>query len=149
LAVVIVRSRGGSSVLRTDVRAGTHSFVADEPPGSGGKDAGPSPYDLLVGALGSCTAMTLEIYALKMSWPLEHVIVRLRHDRLHAKDSASAEAGFLDHIEREITLEGPLTREQRAKLLEVAETCPVNRALCSSIQVRTSAAPGPGDQSAA
>jgi putative redox protein len=138
--LVIVRSRGGSNVLRTDVRAGSHSFVADEPPGSGGKDAGPSPYDLLVGALGSCTAMTVEIYALRMGWPLEHVIVKLRHDRLHAKDSGSDSDGFLDHIDREIALEGPLTDEQRAKLLEVAETCPVNRALCSSIQVDTTLA---------
>ena len=145
MAVVIVRSRGGASVLRTDVRAGSHSFVADEPPGS----AGPSPYDLLVGALGSCTAMTLEIYALKMGWPLERVVVKLRHDHLHAKDSASVAGGFLDQIDREISLEGPLTDAQRATLLEVAEKCPVNRALCSSIRVTTSAARAPDDRSAA
>lgn len=148
MALVVVRSRGGSQVLRTDVRAGSHSFVADEPPGSGGKDAGPSPYDLLVGALGSCTAMAVEIYALRMSWPLEHVIVKLRHDRLHAKDAASDD-GFLDRIEREISLEGPLTDAQRAKLLEIAERCPVNRALCSSIQVQTKLAGSAGKESAA
>jgi len=149
MGVVIVRSRGGAGVLRTDVRAGTHSFVADEPPGSGGKDEGPSPYDLLVGALGSCTAMTVEIHALKMGWPLEHVIVKLRHDRLHAKDSASADGGFLDHIEREIALEGPLTEEQRVALLEVAENCPVNKALTSSIEVATRLAARPGANDAA
>ena len=146
MALVIVRSRGGSSVLRTDVRAGSHSFVADEPPG----EAGPSPYDLLVGALGSCTAMTVEIYALRMGWPLEHVVVKLRHDRMHAKDSASAhDEGFLDDIEREIALEGPPTDEQRATLLEVAENCPVNRALRSSVRVKTSLAVAPGKQGAA
>ncbi len=145
MAVIIVRSRGGGSVLRTDVRAGSHSFVADEPPGS----AGPSPYDLLVGALGSCTAMTLEIHALRMGWPLERVVVKLRHDHLHAKDSTSDEGRFLDHIEREVTLEGPLTDEQRAALLEVAERCPVNRALCSTVRVTTSVAPAPGSQEAA
>ncbi len=133
MAVVIVRSRGGSQVLRTEVRAGSHTFVADEPPGT----AGPSPYDLLVGALGSCTAMTVEIYALRMNWPLERVVVKLRHDRLHAKDSSSEDGGFLDRIEREIALEGPLTQAQRERLLEVAEKCPVNRALCSSIAVET------------
>jgi putative redox protein len=134
MALVIVRSRGGSNVFKTDVRAGTHSFTADEPPGEGG----PSPYDLLVGALGSCTAMTVELYALKMGWPLEHVIVRLRHDRLHAKDSATeGPDGFLDRIEREISLEGPLTAEQKQKLLEVAERCPVNRVLSSNVHVET------------
>lgn len=127
------------------MRAGSYSFVADEPPGEGG----PSPYDLLVGALGSCTAMTLEIYALRMRWPLEHVIVKLRHDHLHAKDSASVQEGFLDEIEREITLEGPLTDAQRATLLEVAEKCPVNRALCSSIRVSTRVTPVPGRRSVA
>jgi putative redox protein len=134
MALVIVRSRGGSNVFKTDVRAGSHSFTADEPPGEGG----PSPYDLLVGALGSCTAMSVELYALKMGWPLEHVVVRLRHDRLHAKDSANdAPDSFLDHIEREISLEGPLNDEQRKKLLDVAERCPVNRVLSSNVRVDT------------
>lgn len=145
MAVVIVRSRGGASDLRTDVRAGSYSFVADEPPGS----AGPSPYDLLVGALGSCTAMTVEIYALRMRWPLERVVVTLRHDRMHAKDSGSDDDGFLDRIDREITLEGPLTEEQRAALLAVAERCPVNRALCSSIRVATTLAGARGKTDAA
>lgn len=149
MALVIVRSRGGANVLTTDVRVGSHSFKADEPPGTDGKDEGPSPYDFLVAALGSCTAMTLEIHALRMGWPLEHVIVKLRHDRLHSKDSSSPDAGFLDHIEREITLEGRLTDEQRAALLAVAEQCPVNRALCSSIEVTTKLAPPPGRREAA
>lgn len=137
MALVIVSSRGGSTDLRTDVRAGSHNFVCDEPPGSGGKDLGPSPYDLLVGALGSCTAMTVEIYALRMGWPLERVVVKLRHDRLHSKDSSNPRDGFLDRIEREIALEGRLTDDQKAKLIEVANSCPVNRALSSSVNVET------------
>jgi putative redox protein len=134
MGLVIVRSRGGANDLRTEVSAGSHTFTSDEPPGS---DEGPSPYDLLVAALGSCTAVTLEIYALRMAWPLERVVVRLRHDHLHAKDSASVGEDFLDRIDREIVLEGRLTPEQRAELLRVAEGCPVARSLSSAIEVVT------------
>jgi putative redox protein len=109
----------------------------------GGLNAGPSPYDLVLAGLGACTAMTLRLYAERKSWPLERAEVHLRHDRVHEKDCEDAEGGDgrLDRITRTIELKGPLDADQRAKLLEMAERCPVHRSLEAGIRVTTTLAP--------
>jgi len=131
--------RGGAGELRQDVQAGRHQLVVDEPVEGGGNDAGPTPYDLLLAALGACTAMTLRIYARRKGWPLVDVEVRLRHDKIHARDCAECETkeGRLDHVEREILLHGPLDQSQRTRLLEIANRCPVHRTLASEIHMST------------
>jgi putative redox protein len=138
MGVVIVRSRNRHG-LRQDVDVGSFQLTADEPPGAGGDGTGPSPYDLLVAALGSCTAMTLQIYARRYQWPLERVVVRLRHARMHGKDCGDCETDetFLDRIEREIVLEGPLDHEQRARLMRVADRCPVHQTLTRRTRIET------------
>jgi putative redox protein len=138
---VVVRGRAGA--FRQDVRAGGHQFAVDEPLGMGGGDTGPTPYDLLLGALGSCTSITLQMYARQKGWPLQAVEVRLGHEKIHARDCAECETkeGRLDHVEREITLEGPLDEAQRARLLEIANRCPVHRTFTSEMHVTTRLAP--------
>jgi putative redox protein len=130
---VVVSSCEG---LRHEVWAGRHTVVADEPEALGGTDAGPNPYELLLAALGSCTSMTLLLYARRKSWPLEGVEVRLRHSRIHARDCAECEEkeGYLDRIEKEIVLDGELSDDQIHRLGEIAERCPVNRTLQSTVQ---------------
>ncbi|MGH7384218.1 MAG: OsmC family protein [Candidatus Rokuibacteriota bacterium] len=137
MASVIVR--GQATGFAQQVEAGRHRLAADEPAGAGGRDTGPSPYDLLLAALGSCTSMTVAMYARRKQWPLEGVTVRLQHARIHAEDCAECETkeGMLDRIEREISLTGPLTPEQRERLLEIANRCPVHRTLVSEIDIRT------------
>lgn len=127
---VLVRTGGG---FYTEITAGKHTLVADEPSGVGGTDAGPTPYDYLLGALGSCTAMTLRMYADRKEWPLDSVTVRLSHGKIYADDCANCETetGKIDRIEREIELEGDLDDAQREKLLEIADKCPVHRTLTS------------------
>lgn len=119
------------------VTAGNHTLRADEPSAMGGTDLGPDPYALLLGALGACTAMTLRLYADRKQWPLRHVEVLLRHGRVHASDCAECEAkiGMVDLIVRDIVLEGDLDEEQRRKLLEIAEKCPVHRTLTGTVKV--------------
>src|SRR6185295_8098266 len=104
-----------------------------------GHDAGPSPYDYLLAALGTCTSMALTLYARRKEWPLETLTVTLRHSRVHATDCAECETkeGHVDRIEREIALGGPLDAEQRARLLAIADRCPVHRTLTSEIDIRT------------
>lgn len=137
MGIVIVR--GDATGFAQEIEAGRHRLVADEPIEAGGTDSGPSPYDLLLAALGACTSMTISMYARRKRWPLEHVTVRLRHAKIHAKDCAECETkeGMLDRIEREISLSGPLDAEQRARLLEIANRCPVHRTLVSEIDIRT------------
>lgn len=130
---------GASSRFAQEVIAGAHRLRADEPVSAGGTDTGPSPYDFLLVALGACTSMTIKLYAERKQWPVEHVTVRLRHFKIHAADCAECETrvGKVDRIEREIEISGPLTTEQRARLLEIAEHCPVHRTLTSEIHVQT------------
>jgi len=131
--------RGNASGFAQEIQAATHQFKSDEPLSAGGTDTGPSPYDLLLAALGSCTSMTIAMYARRKTWPLESVTVTLRHSRIHAADCADCETkeGLLDRIERDIELSGTLTPEQRAKLLEIANKCPVHRTLTSEINIQT------------
>ena len=134
---VVVRT--GQERYYTEVVASGHYLTADEPESVGGTDRGGTPYDLLLGALGSCTSITLRMYADRKSWPLEEIIVRLTHAKIHASHCTSYETteGKVDRIEREIELIGDLTGEQRARLLEIADRCPVHRTLHSEILVET------------
>ncbi len=133
-ATVAVHLRGG---FRSEVEAGPHRFVLDEPVEVGGTGEGPTPYDSLAAALGGCTAMTLQFYAKREKLPLEGVDVSVAHDRQHAKDCADCvtQAGFINRFRVEITLHGALTPEQRQRLLDVARRCPVSRTLQSEIKV--------------
>lgn len=134
---VVTRTAQG---LRTEIIASGHSLVADEPESVGGTNAGPNPYDLLAAALGSCTSMTLRMYADRKGWPLEEAIIRLKHDRIHAKDCEDCESdhGMIDQIEREIEVIGDLDEAQWQRLKEIANKCPVHRTLHGEIKVRTS-----------
>ncbi len=128
---------GGATGLAQEIVAHRHRLTADEPQEVGGTDTGPTPYDLLLAALGACTSMTLRVYANHKKLPLEGVRVRLRHGKIHAEDCARCETkeGKLDHVEREIEVLGELTEEQRQRLLEIADKCPVHRTLTSEIEI--------------
>jgi uncharacterized OsmC-like protein len=133
--------RGSAAGFAQEIYSGPHRLHADEPSSAGGTDTGPSPYDLLLAALGACTSMTVAMYARRKAWPLEEVTVHLRHSKIHAADCAECETkeGMLDRIERDIHFIGPLTEEQRSKLLEIANKCPVHRTLTSEIDIVTRA----------
>jgi putative redox protein len=130
---------GDAAGLAQQISVGPHRLLSDEPVGAGGTDSGPDPYDLLLAALGSCTSMTVALYARRKQWPLTAVTVKLRHSRIHAADCESCETreGLLDLIERDIELVGSLQQEQRARLLEIANKCPVHRTLTSEVEIRT------------
>jgi uncharacterized OsmC-like protein/alpha/beta superfamily hydrolase len=134
----VIVTESGTGSLQQLVTVGRHHIVADEPVPAGG-DSGPNPYDLLLAALGACTSMTLRMYANHKGLPLEKVTVSLRHGRIHAKDCEECDttAGFVDRIDRTIQIDGPLTQEQRDRLLEIADKCPVHRTLTSGTIVRT------------
>jgi uncharacterized OsmC-like protein len=140
---VAVRTAAGA--FRTEVLARGHSLIADEPAAVGGENLGPTPYDLLAAALGACTTMTLRMYADRKKWPLEEAVVRLEHSRIHAEDEEQIEDGDarLDRIDRELTLVGPLDDEQRARLLEIADRCPVHRTLSAGVRIDTELATDP------
>ncbi|NNF38800.1 MAG: OsmC family protein [Gemmatimonadetes bacterium] len=141
-----VTARTGSEGFRTDLLAGEHHWVADEPRRVGGDDTGPTPYDMLAAALASCTSMTLQMYARRKEWPLEEAIVRVRHTRVHGEDCAvdGQDPDHVDHLNREVEVRGDLTDDQRARLMEIAERCPVHRSIEGGILVRTAASPVPG-----
>ncbi|HTH32963.1 MAG TPA: bifunctional alpha/beta hydrolase/OsmC family protein [Xanthobacteraceae bacterium] len=125
--------------FQQEIIVGPHRLMADEPVKDGGLDSGPGPYDLLLAALGACTSMTVRLYADLKALPLTRTEVRLRHEKIYAKDCAECETkeGKIDRIERAITFEGNLSEEQRAKLLEIADKCPVHRTLKSEVDIRT------------
>ena len=130
---------GPATGFRTEVEVGGHRFVVDEPVAVGGTGAGPTPYEMLLAGLGACTAMTLRLYADRRKWPLERARVSLQHRKVHAQDCADCDRKptKMDVVDRVITLEGALTDEQRAKLMEIAERCPVHQTLQAKIQVNT------------
>ena len=130
----------GEGKFQQLVAAGRHRIFADEPTSVGGRDSGLSPYDLLLAALGSCTAMTVRLYADRKGLPLTGVSVDLAHSRIHAEDCEHCETkeGLIDRIDRVIAFEGPLDAETRQRLLEIAEKCPVHRTLKSENDIRTS-----------
>ena len=129
----------GNSPFEQILLDGRHVLRADEPVAVGGKDSGPGPYELLLMALGACTSMTLRMYATRSQWPLENVVVRLSHAKVHAADcqDCESERALLDRIDRSIELIGPLDATQRTRLLQIADMCPVHRTLTSKIDVRT------------
>jgi putative redox protein len=138
--VVVRETRNGK--FQQAVTVGPHRLIADEPVAAGGEDTGPGPYDLVLAGLGACTSMTMRLYAERKSLPLERVTVTLNHSRIHAEDCAECEtkAGMLDQIDRVIAMEGPLDGEQRTRLMEIADKCPVHRTLTSEVHIVTRAA---------
>ena len=133
---VVVRGTGAEFLQQAT--AGRHQFAIDEPVSYGGTDTAATPYDLLLAALGSCTSMTIGLYARRKGIPLENVTVSLWHSKIHATDCAECETrvGRIDRIEVAIELTGDLSDEQRRKLIEVAKLCPVHRTLTSEINIR-------------
>lgn len=130
---------GAANGFVQDISAGTHRLRSDEPISVGGTGTGPTPYDFLLAALGSCTSITVAMYARRKQWPLESVTVRLRHMRVHAEDCAECELkeGKLDLIEREINFVGSLEEHQRSRLLAIANRCPVHLTLTSEVRITT------------
>jgi putative redox protein len=125
--------RVGADALLADVQAGHHTFFVDEPVAVGGQDRGPTPYDLLLSALGACTAITLRLYANQKKWPLEGIEVRLSHQRVHRLDCDKCESPgeTLEEVHKELLLLGPLTPEQLQRLHVISDKCPVQKALTS------------------
>jgi uncharacterized OsmC-like protein/pimeloyl-ACP methyl ester carboxylesterase len=138
---VVVRETRNSKFQQT-VSIGPHRMLADEPVAAGGEDSGPGPYDYLLAGLGACTSMTMRMYADRKSLPLERVTVTLKHSKIYAEDCAECEtkAGMLDQIDRTIAMEGTLDADQRKRLMEIADKCPVHRTLTSEIRILTHAA---------
>jgi putative redox protein len=136
-SVTVAETREGK--FTQAIAVGKHRLLADEPASAGGGDRGPSPYDLLLAGLGACTSMTVRLYADLKRLPLDKVTVRLRHEKVHAQDCAECDTreGKIDRIEREIELEGALDDAQRARLLEIANKCPVHRTLHSEVWIPT------------
>ena len=135
--VVVRETRAGK--FQQTVSVGPHRLLADEPVAAGGDDTGPGPYDFVLAGLGACTSMTMRMYAERKSLPLERVTVTLTHSKIHAEDCAECETstGMLDQIDRVIGMEGNLDAEQRQKLMEIADKCPVHRTLTSEIHIVT------------
>ncbi len=137
--------RGDARSFKQEIAAGRHRLVADEPVSAGGGDAGPDPYDYLLTSLGVCTSMTVGFYARRNKFPLENITVSLWHSRIHAKDCEECETreGMVDRIDVEVELSGSLTAEQHAKLMDIAQKCPVHRTLTSEINIRLRSAEKP------
>jgi putative redox protein len=138
---VVVQETRNSKFQQT-VTVGPHKMLADEPVAAGGEDTGPGPYDFLLAGLGACTSMTMRMYADRKTLPMERVTVTLKHSKIHAQDCEECETreGMLDEIERVIRIEGALDAEQRKRLMEIADKCPVHRTLTSEVRILTKAA---------
>jgi uncharacterized OsmC-like protein/alpha/beta superfamily hydrolase len=138
---VVVRETRNSKFQQI-VTSGPHEMLADEPVAVGGKDSGPGPYDFVLAGLGACTSMTMRMYADRKSLPLDRVTVTLKHSKIHAQDCEECETreGMLDQIDRVISIEGALDADQRKRLMEIADKCPVHRTLTSEIRIVTKAA---------
>ncbi|CDO09901.1 OsmC family peroxiredoxin [Mycolicibacterium cosmeticum] len=134
----VIVTETGAGTYTQEIIAGSHRLTADEPQPVG-DDEGPTPYDLLLAALGSCTSMTVRMYAGRKGWPLDRVRVTLRHSRIHAKDCAECETtkGWISHIDRELELIGDLDDDQRQKLMDIAERCPVHQTLTGEVRITT------------
>lgn len=132
-----VTARTESGGFRTELEIRDHGLIADEPTALKGTDRGPTPYEYLLGALGSCMAMTLRVYADRKGWPLERVEVKLRTARSHEKDCEDCEKTpvGITRIERRLELSGPLTDEQRTRLLQIADKCPVKQTLERGVKI--------------
>lgn len=132
-------TEAGSGTYTQQITAARHQLVADEPKPIG-DDAGPTPYDLLLAALGACTSMTVRMYADRKGWPLERVRVTLRHLRIHAQDCADCETtkGWIDHIDRDLEIVGDLDDDQLQRLRYIADRCPVHQTLTSEVHITTS-----------
>ena len=142
MAESTVTAHIGSTNFQVIFDDGKHTWLADEPESLGGGDRGPTPVSLLLSSLGACTSITLRIYAEHKKLPLSRVSVRLSHNKIHAEDCAECETkvGMLDQFDRVIAMEAPLDAEQRKKLMEIADKCPVHRTLTSEIHIVTKAA---------
>ena len=138
--VVVRETRNGK--FQQTVTSGPHQMLADEPVAAGGQDSGPGPYDFVLAGLGACTSMTMRMYADRKSLPLDRVTVTLKHSKIHAEDCAECETreGMLDQIDRVISIEGALDADQRKRLMEIADKCPVHRTLTSEMRIVTKAA---------
>jgi putative redox protein len=135
---VVVAETGAGRFAQT-IQASGHRLSADEPVSVGGMDSGPTPYDLLLAALGACTSMTLRLYAERKGWSMGPITVRLAHHKIHAADCADCETreGKIDHITRSIELAEPVDAARREALLRIADRCPVHRTLMSEVRVET------------
>jgi len=138
---VVVRETRNTK-FQQSISIGPHHMLADEPVAAGGEDSGPGPYDFLLAGLGACTSMTMRLYADRKSLPLQRTTVTLKHSKIHAEDCAECETrdGMLDQIDLVIAMEGDLDAEQRQRLLEIADKCPVHRTLTSEVHIVTRAA---------
>ena len=138
ITTVSVEERGDGKFVQS-MTSGDHQLLADEPENVGGNNLGPGPYEFVLMGLGACTSMTIRMYADRKEIPLDRVHVKLSHKKVHAEDCADCESkdGKIDEIVREVTLDGDLTEEQRERLLDIANRCPVHRTLTSEIKVRT------------
>ena len=147
----VVVASTGAGPFEQALLDGRHSLLADEPVSVGGGDSGPGPYELLLMALGGCTSMTVQLYAARKKWPLEQVVVRLKHAKVHAEDCADCESSKsrIDRIDKSLEFIGPLDEAQRGRLVEIAGQCPVHRTLTSKIDIRTVLEPTSGSAATA
>ena len=134
---VVEVSETGVGKFQQSVASGRHRLIADEPKKFGGMDSGPGPYELLLASLGTCTAMTIRLYAERKAIALEHVGVTLRHQRVHEEDAEHSGEAYLERITRDIRFKGNLSPEDRAHLMSIADRCPVHRTLTGKIEIRT------------
>lgn len=139
---MMVSVESASPDFLENITIGGHELQADEPLDAGGRNAAPSPYELLLAALGACKVITLRMYAKRKGWPLRSIQVNLSHGKVHAEDSVNclSAGSLIDQIDVEITLHGELSSEQHGMLLAIAEKCPIHRTLTSMVQIRTRAA---------